>query len=200
MPSALSYQLRALGIVPMCSFQYERMFNTTRIPGIETGNDISHIFSALYTTWQRAYSLDGFYFKPRHHGFSHWFVHAQISCSIWRTGSTWLCTIKAVSLKCGCTMVVATFGPRSLSCSFNVSWMTSLNLNLERSSSLHWLLGTGEDELTIVLSLCTWVGSNMGSRRLQEGVQTVWTVWLSWVEPIRKYFEECWKLNHFSCH
>uniref|UniRef100_A0A8C1WD01 Carnitine O-palmitoyltransferase 1, muscle isoform n=1 Tax=Cyprinus carpio TaxID=7962 RepID=A0A8C1WD01_CYPCA len=26
----------ALGIVPMCSFQYERMFNTTRIPGIET--------------------------------------------------------------------------------------------------------------------------------------------------------------------
>ncbi|XP_052387127.1 carnitine O-palmitoyltransferase 1, liver isoform-like isoform X1 [Carassius gibelio] len=28
--------LRALGIVPMCSFQYKRMFNTTRIPGIET--------------------------------------------------------------------------------------------------------------------------------------------------------------------
>nr|XP_055029635.1 carnitine O-palmitoyltransferase 1, muscle isoform isoform X2 [Misgurnus anguillicaudatus] len=28
--------LRALGIVPMCSFQYERMFNTTRIPGIDT--------------------------------------------------------------------------------------------------------------------------------------------------------------------
>ncbi|KAM6961423.1 carnitine O-palmitoyltransferase 1, muscle isoform [Aplochiton taeniatus] len=28
--------LRALGIVPMCSYQMERMFNTTRIPGIET--------------------------------------------------------------------------------------------------------------------------------------------------------------------
>ncbi|XP_047210496.1 carnitine O-palmitoyltransferase 1, muscle isoform isoform X3 [Girardinichthys multiradiatus] len=28
--------LRALGIVPMCSTQMERMFNTTRIPGIET--------------------------------------------------------------------------------------------------------------------------------------------------------------------
>ncbi|XP_057203720.1 carnitine O-palmitoyltransferase 1, muscle isoform isoform X2 [Triplophysa rosa] len=28
--------LMALGVVPMCSFQYERMFNTTRIPGIET--------------------------------------------------------------------------------------------------------------------------------------------------------------------
>uniref|UniRef100_A0A8C1WD09 Carnitine O-palmitoyltransferase 1, muscle isoform n=1 Tax=Cyprinus carpio TaxID=7962 RepID=A0A8C1WD09_CYPCA len=36
--------LRALGIVPMCSFQYERMFNTTRIPGIETGNYIFPIF------------------------------------------------------------------------------------------------------------------------------------------------------------
>ncbi|XP_010888706.1 carnitine O-palmitoyltransferase 1, muscle isoform isoform X4 [Esox lucius] len=28
--------LRALGVVPMCSCQMERMFNTTRIPGIET--------------------------------------------------------------------------------------------------------------------------------------------------------------------
>uniref|UniRef100_A0A8C7HE35 Carnitine O-palmitoyltransferase 1, muscle isoform n=2 Tax=Oncorhynchus TaxID=8016 RepID=A0A8C7HE35_ONCKI len=28
--------LRALGVVPMCSYQMERMFNTTRIPGIET--------------------------------------------------------------------------------------------------------------------------------------------------------------------
>ncbi|XP_030646787.1 carnitine O-palmitoyltransferase 1, muscle isoform [Chanos chanos] len=28
--------MRALGVVPMCSFQYERMFNTTRIPGIDT--------------------------------------------------------------------------------------------------------------------------------------------------------------------
>uniref|UniRef100_A0A674NVJ6 Carnitine O-palmitoyltransferase 1, muscle isoform n=1 Tax=Takifugu rubripes TaxID=31033 RepID=A0A674NVJ6_TAKRU len=29
--------LRALGTVPMCSTQMERMFNTTRLPGIETG-------------------------------------------------------------------------------------------------------------------------------------------------------------------
>lgn len=43
MPAVLSSQLRALGIVPMCSFQYERMFNTTRIPGIETGKDIFHL-------------------------------------------------------------------------------------------------------------------------------------------------------------
>ncbi|KAK3570590.1 hypothetical protein QTP86_023651 [Hemibagrus guttatus] len=28
--------MRAIGVVPMCSYQYERMFNTTRIPGIET--------------------------------------------------------------------------------------------------------------------------------------------------------------------
>uniref|UniRef100_A0A8C2Q343 Carnitine O-palmitoyltransferase 1, muscle isoform n=1 Tax=Cyprinus carpio TaxID=7962 RepID=A0A8C2Q343_CYPCA len=32
----MTMKLIALGIVPMCSFQYERMFNTTRIPGIET--------------------------------------------------------------------------------------------------------------------------------------------------------------------
>lgn len=35
-----SSQLRALGIVPMCSTQMERMFNTTRIPGIETGEQL----------------------------------------------------------------------------------------------------------------------------------------------------------------
>uniref|UniRef100_A0A8C1G464 Carnitine O-palmitoyltransferase 1, muscle isoform n=1 Tax=Cyprinus carpio TaxID=7962 RepID=A0A8C1G464_CYPCA len=51
--------LRALGIVPMCSFQYERMFNTTRIPGIETGNDIFPIFSALYTTYSFMYFNEG---------------------------------------------------------------------------------------------------------------------------------------------
>lgn len=27
----------ALGLVPMCSYQMERMFNTTRIPGKDTG-------------------------------------------------------------------------------------------------------------------------------------------------------------------
>uniref|UniRef100_A0A673XUE6 Carnitine O-palmitoyltransferase 1, muscle isoform n=1 Tax=Salmo trutta TaxID=8032 RepID=A0A673XUE6_SALTR len=32
----LRVYLRALGVVPMCSYQMERMFNTTRIPGIET--------------------------------------------------------------------------------------------------------------------------------------------------------------------
>lgn len=32
-----SSQVMALGIVPMCSYQMERMFNTTRIPGKETG-------------------------------------------------------------------------------------------------------------------------------------------------------------------
>uniref|UniRef100_A0A673AAW7 Carnitine O-palmitoyltransferase 1, muscle isoform n=1 Tax=Sphaeramia orbicularis TaxID=375764 RepID=A0A673AAW7_9TELE len=33
--------LRALGTVPMCSTQMERIFNTTRIPGIETGRQSS---------------------------------------------------------------------------------------------------------------------------------------------------------------
>lgn len=41
-----SAQLRALGTVPMCSTQMERMFNTTRIPGIETGEQMFR--SVLY--------------------------------------------------------------------------------------------------------------------------------------------------------
>lgn len=36
-----SSQVMALGIVPMCSYQMERMFNTTRIPGKETGTQHS---------------------------------------------------------------------------------------------------------------------------------------------------------------
>lgn len=36
-----SSQVMALGIVPMCSYQMERMFNTTRIPGKETGTQNS---------------------------------------------------------------------------------------------------------------------------------------------------------------
>lgn len=35
-----SSQVMALGMVPMCSYQMERMFNTTRIPGKETGTGL----------------------------------------------------------------------------------------------------------------------------------------------------------------
>lgn len=36
------------GIVPLCSWQYERVFNTTRVPGVETDrivhlNDSTHV-------------------------------------------------------------------------------------------------------------------------------------------------------------
>ena len=31
------FQLLVNNTVPLCSWQYERQFNTTRIPGIETG-------------------------------------------------------------------------------------------------------------------------------------------------------------------
>lgn len=42
-PLTTAPQLMALGIVPMCSSQSERMFNTTRIPGKETGMvDMGH--------------------------------------------------------------------------------------------------------------------------------------------------------------
>lgn len=73
MPSVLFCQLRALGIVPMCSFQYERMFNTTRIPGIETGNDIFYIFSALTIGLQ----FHGFLFQTM----TWWFLTLICSCS-----------------------------------------------------------------------------------------------------------------------
>lgn len=36
-PAGHSLQVMALGMVPMCSYQMERMFNTTRIPGKKTG-------------------------------------------------------------------------------------------------------------------------------------------------------------------
>lgn len=56
MLAVLSSQLRALGIVPMCSFQYERMFNTTRIPGIETGK--TFFIYVLHTIWLQMIGLE----------------------------------------------------------------------------------------------------------------------------------------------
>uniref|UniRef100_A0A673ABZ4 Carnitine O-palmitoyltransferase 1, muscle isoform n=1 Tax=Sphaeramia orbicularis TaxID=375764 RepID=A0A673ABZ4_9TELE len=52
--------LRALGTVPMCSTQMERIFNTTRIPGIETGRQrqgthkYTHTQESYLLPWARA--------------------------------------------------------------------------------------------------------------------------------------------------
>lgn len=32
----LLFQIRVQGIVPLCSWQYERIFNTVRVPGVES--------------------------------------------------------------------------------------------------------------------------------------------------------------------
>lgn len=32
----ISLQIMVQGLVPLCSWQYERIFNTVRVPGIET--------------------------------------------------------------------------------------------------------------------------------------------------------------------
>uniref|UniRef100_A0A7N8XI01 Carnitine O-palmitoyltransferase 1, muscle isoform n=1 Tax=Mastacembelus armatus TaxID=205130 RepID=A0A7N8XI01_9TELE len=48
--NSLSHEMTALGTVPMCSTQMERMFNTTRIPGIETGK---HLFKSVQTSARR---------------------------------------------------------------------------------------------------------------------------------------------------
>lgn len=37
----------AQGVVPLCSYQYERTFNTTRIPGIQTDR-ISHLSDSTH--------------------------------------------------------------------------------------------------------------------------------------------------------
>lgn len=55
----------ALGIVPMCSNQMERMFNTTRIPGKERGMATASVIglqgeplpSRLWATTARSYHL-----------------------------------------------------------------------------------------------------------------------------------------------
>lgn len=70
----------ALGIVPMCSYQMERMFNTTRIPGKETGTRqvtalgpreaiVTEPFPpAMGPPWQASHYL----FVPSALGFSGW--------------------------------------------------------------------------------------------------------------------------------
>lgn len=41
-----AFQLMLQQTVPMCSSQYERMFNTTRVPGVETGRVFSGAISS----------------------------------------------------------------------------------------------------------------------------------------------------------
>jgi carnitine O-palmitoyltransferase 1 len=51
------------GLVPLCSRQYERVFNTSRIPGVETDR-IQHVEDSLFIAVYRR----GKYFKmPIHH-------------------------------------------------------------------------------------------------------------------------------------
>ena len=52
-------QIRAMGVVPLCSAQYERLFNTCRIPGIEAGKNL-HVFlksSGLISYFCKLYPL-----------------------------------------------------------------------------------------------------------------------------------------------
>ncbi|XP_041110577.1 carnitine O-palmitoyltransferase 1, liver isoform-like isoform X2 [Polyodon spathula] len=59
--------MRALGIVPMCSYQMERMFNTTRIPGIET-DFIQHLKDSKHMV---VYHKGRFYKVWLYHGGRH---------------------------------------------------------------------------------------------------------------------------------
>ncbi len=58
-----SFQIMIQGTVPLCSWQYERAFNTTRIPGMET-DQIVHLTDSTHV----AVYCHGKYFKlPLYH-------------------------------------------------------------------------------------------------------------------------------------
>lgn len=64
--SPFAFQLMLLHTIPMCSAQYERMFNTSRVPGVDTGRVLSsassshhsyctspwYIFLLLFRNWK----------------------------------------------------------------------------------------------------------------------------------------------------
>ena len=55
-----------MNLVPMCSRQYDRMFNTTRIPG-EKGDTLAHYSDSTYVVvmWKGKFYRLGCYSKGR---------------------------------------------------------------------------------------------------------------------------------------
>jgi carnitine O-palmitoyltransferase 1 len=51
-------QILIQGLVPLCSWQYERLFNTTRVPGMETDRIVHHTDSNHIVVYHK-----GRYFK-----------------------------------------------------------------------------------------------------------------------------------------
>lgn len=52
------FQILIQGLVPLCSSQYERLFNTTRVPGVETDRIVHYADSNHIVVYHR-----GRYFK-----------------------------------------------------------------------------------------------------------------------------------------
>lgn len=52
------FQILVQGLVPLCSAQYERVFNTTRVPGIETDKIVHYADSNHIVVYHK-----GRYFK-----------------------------------------------------------------------------------------------------------------------------------------
>lgn len=52
------FQILIQGLVPLCSWQYERLFNTTRVPGVETDRIVHYADSNHIVVYHR-----GRYFK-----------------------------------------------------------------------------------------------------------------------------------------
>ena len=56
--SIQKFQILIQGLVPLCSWQYERVFNTTRVPGMETDRIVHYTDSKHIVVYHK-----GRYFK-----------------------------------------------------------------------------------------------------------------------------------------
>lgn len=125
-PHCCPAQVMALGIVPMCSYQSERMFNTTRIPGKETG---TQGLGAPCPGWGPG--AVGEDVTPVS-------VHPpQTRCCTWWRASTWPSTTRAASTRSGCTTGGSCCSPGTWSCSSSASWMTPRPPSPARSGWRH---------------------------------------------------------------
>lgn len=73
------------GVIPLCSAQYERMFNSSRLPGVEGGK--SAFILLMESNW-------------------HGFCSFQISLHIGKMPVILRCIIKDAGIKCPSTSVI----------------------------------------------------------------------------------------------
>lgn len=148
------YQSRVPGtVIPLCAAQCERMFNTTRTPGEETGKlfkptDFFFLMEPFFANVNGILRIEVvflmnselfFFYNTKTPKTPHCLqklnpLHPQMFSNTGKTVSLWLCTTRAVSSACGCTELVGCCHPGSLSTRSRKSWMIHHPHNLERRS------------------------------------------------------------------